>query len=276
MRGLGRRRRGEAVSAETDPEPKSQEIRLRGTVSTTAFGSLMLVTRKYLSVDHICTGAGLARQCAELETRVVSRELIRDENLPWWDFRYAAASVTACVSFLEANINELYNDACDKPHELTALSALETGNLAAQWSGYKQKNSWRLMDRFQDALVCAGRTKFDMGKKPCQPVKILTRLRHFLVHYQTESISTPQQRRKVARDIEQTLKGQHFEPNRFIAAGNPFLPDRCLGYGCAKWAVDSSLAFVDEFNDRMGLPANYERVREELALPILPKGRAQV
>ena len=90
------------------------------------FGNIVLVTRKYLSVDHICTAAGLARQCAELETRVVSRELVRDGNLPWWNFRYAGASVTACVSFLEANINELYNDACDKPSELTALSFHES------------------------------------------------------------------------------------------------------------------------------------------------------
>ena len=111
-----------------------------------------------------------------------------------------------------------------------------------------------------------------MGQGLCQPVKILTMLRNFLVHYETEFISTPEKRRQRAQDLEKALQLQHFEPNRFMAAaGNPFLPDRCLGYGCAKWAVESSLAFVDEFNDRMGLRANYERVRRELALPTLPK-----
>ena len=45
-----------------------------------------------------------------------------------------------------------------------------------------------------------------------------------------------------------------------------FFPDRCLGYGCAKWAIVSARAFADEFYNRMGV-VFYKQVTD---LPELP------
>lgn len=43
-----------------------------------------------------------------------------------------------------------------------------------------------------------------------------------------------------------------------------FFPDRCLRYGCADWAVKSSVSFADKFSVRIGLPVPYDFLRSRL------------
>jgi hypothetical protein len=56
-----------------------------------------------------------------------------------------------------------------------------------------------------------------------------------------------------------------FATNPLAAKNVPFFPDKCLGHGCAEWAIVNSIIFVDEFFRRLGLPVPYEGIRDELA-----------
>jgi hypothetical protein len=59
------------------------------------------------------------------------------------------------------------------------------------------------------------------------------------------------------------LQGK-FNLNPLTGAGNPFYPDKCLGHGCAEWAVNSSIKFVDEFFEKLGSTPVFDHVREQL------------
>jgi len=41
--------------------------------------------------------------------------------------------------------------------------------------------------------------------------------------------------------------------------GNPYFPDKCLGAGCAEWAVVSAKSFADDFCSRLDIQANYQK-----------------
>ncbi len=66
-----------------------------------------------------------------------------------------------------------------------------------------------------------------------------------------------------AEKFEQLLKNR-FAENPFAPKNLPFFPDRCLGHGCAEWAVTTSLSFTDRFFKNLDLPAPYDGIKNEL------------
>jgi len=55
-----------------------------------------------------------------------------------------------------------------------------------------------------------------------------------------------------------------FVLNALTGQGNPFWPDKLLGAGCARWAQQVTMTFIDAFFSRLDLPAPYDNVRAEL------------
>jgi hypothetical protein len=43
-------------------------------------------------------------------------------------------------------------------------------------------------------------------------------------------------------------------------SNNPYRPDKCLGVGCAGWAVKAVEDFANEFFATVGVQPNYQRV----------------
>jgi hypothetical protein len=60
------------------------------------------------------------------------------------------------------------------------------------------------------------------------------------------------------------MLGGKFIANPLTGQDNPFYPDKCLGHGCAEWAVNSSVKFNDDFFSRMGLLSSYDPVCDKL------------
>jgi hypothetical protein len=54
------------------------------------------------------------------------------------------------------------------------------------------------------------------------------------------------------------------EPSPLMTEAMPFYPYRLLGHGCAAWAADTAVAFIDQFCRTLGVPAPYEHVRSAL------------
>jgi hypothetical protein len=96
----------------------------------------------------------------------------------------------------------------------------------------------------------------DKGAAPYQDAWLLVQLRNALVHYKPEWIigAAPV---AVRHEFEKKLANK-FALNPFTGAGNPFYPDKCLGHGCAKWSLMSSIAFINEFYVRLGMSAPYD------------------
>jgi hypothetical protein len=105
-----------------------------------------------------------------------------------------------------------------------------------------------VLTKYETALLLKGAPEFDRGKEPYQDVNLVIKLRNALVHYKPMWEPMDQ-----TQGIEKLLKDK-FPPNPLQESAETYLPNRCLGYGCAKWSVRSVLAFMHEFFKRFGLP----------------------
>ena len=116
----------------------------------------------------------------------------------------------------------------------------------------------RLLDRFQLALYVLGKAPLDQGAQPYQGAELLVSLRNALVHYK------PRWSDEAETKLAKGLESKHFSLSPFTGAGNPFFPDKCLGYGCAKWGWESALSFADGFFALVGVAAPYDGIRSDL------------
>lgn len=112
----------------------------------------------------------------------------------------------------------------------------------------------------QVALKLANKPPFDKGAFPYQDVALVIELRNELVHYKPEWQAVPDPGldydifyAEAAHRFEKALQGKFdFNPmaNDFE---DPFFPDRCLSYRCARWAFRATTLFVLMFYYEMGL-----------------------
>lgn len=212
-----------------------------------------VVMRVYFSSYHLRA----AKHLSELARNAENEEGRR----PRFDIRhraYVTNSIFSAVGFLEAVINELFQDVADG-HE-SYISALGTDGKRQRselWQAARGKNQRRgTLEKYQEALGCLGINQFDKNQPPYQDAALVRDLRNKLVHYQPKSLGG-----RIKHSLDSLLSGK-FQDNKLMeGSGNPWFPDKCLGYGCAEWSVRAVSAFADEFFSRIGVVPNYQRVQ---------------
>jgi hypothetical protein len=169
---------------------------------------------------------------------------------------YVTAAVLSAVAFLEAPINEVFDDLADDHQSYVApLSEDAKRLLQGVWAGDENVERWRVLEKYRVALHCAGKTPFDRGTQPHQAAALLVRLRNRMIHARPKTRETGD-----LDKLEEALSAS-FQPNRhMVKMANPYFPDQCLGAGCAEWAVLSARNFADEFFSRLGVNPNYQTV----------------
>jgi hypothetical protein len=171
---------------------------------------------------------------------------------------YVTSTVISAVAFLEAVINELFDDVADRQRGFIDSIPPEAVRLLAGLWGKDELRSverWPILDKFGAALLCCGAAPFDRGSRAYQDVKLLISLRDNLVHARPET--------RTPGDLDKLSTGliNKFEPNRLMnGATNPYFPDHCLGAGCAIWTTKSARTFADDFFGRVKLTPNYQNV----------------
>jgi len=182
-------------------------------------------------------------------------------------------AILSSVAFLESAVNELYADAADDAY---FCADARTGEIlkaiAGMWHNEKNFDRAPVITRYQKILAIAGAEPFDPADQAFANVRELIAIRNNLMHYRREWIVIPDDeahpagtpaRAGTSERFEKILK-KKFAPNPFAGKNRPFFPDRCLGHGCAEWAVLNSVIFADAFFRRLGLPVPYEGIRDEL------------
>ena len=222
-------------------------------------------SRLYLSMQHIQSAALFARRSGQIERKYdgnFSNELLTEY---WADI---TASIFAAVSFLEATINELFADATEEYSEYPKSLNLNTKALMADmWKkGIPRTSRYRILEKFDIALTLARKPTFDVGKPPAQDVDLIVKLRNRLIHYEPEWMTNETMTSSMSateKKLDRSLRGK-FPTSPLMSKSSPFFPNRCLSYGCARWAVESSLAYSDEFYKNLGVSAPYEHIRQYL------------
>ena len=231
-------------------------------------------TRAYLSTYHLRTADHLAKHSENAESifrgdpaPIRGKPAQEIQNALFEHRGYVTGAILASVAFLEALINELFLDVIDyetaepkpappdPPTPVHQLAPAGRESMAKMWPEGIEKLS--MLRKFETALTLTGNQEFDRGAAPYQDAPLLIALRNKLVHFQPQWSG-----READRKFEQKLEGKFsLHPWFESSPGNPFFPDKCLGHGCAEWAVSTSLRFADEFCSRMGIAPNYHTFR---------------
>jgi len=225
--------------------------------------------RDCFSVRYIQSAAVLSQLAYALEKTYRDAESVPEDCL----LRHEAFSLNAILSsvaFLESTINELHADAADGAYfypdgETEAL--LRT--IGEEWKNEKNFDRAPLVTKFQKILDIAQKSPFADTDPAFFNVRNVIEMRNHLLHYKREWVvieggHTSARNEETAGEKFGTLLRIRFAPNPFADKNLPFFPYQCLGHGCAEWAVLNSLIFTDAFFRRIGLPAPYEAVRDEI------------
>lgn len=225
--------------------------------------TITVKSRHYFSLQHIQSAALFARQCYQIEKNyggIFSADLIADH----WS--YVTGALFAATSFLEATINEVFADTVDHPDgELAShLDATTKELMADMWKRDIPRTAhYQIIEKFQIALTLARKPLLDLSRSPFQDVQTLIIMRNDLIHF--EPVWTSVEAEKAHKRILSLQQEKKFALNPLItSAGNPFYPDKCLGHGCAKWAVSNSIQFAEDFFSRMGIPVLFDHIRTRL------------
>ncbi len=207
-----------------------------------------IAMRSYLSTQHLWTAEHFTRLARELEAAHTgeSRFAVRHRA-------YVLGAVGESVAFLEAFINELFQDAADGAGVADGLSPDMVRLMTEYWRITEQGKSVEVTKKYDMARVFAGHPHADAGRRPNEDVKYLVKLRNWSVHYRPRTVSE-----KDPHKLIDHVQGR-FADNAFMAGSkNTWFPDHALGAGCAGWAVDTARAFADEFVTLVGCRANYQ------------------
>ena len=175
------------------------------------------------------------------------------------------------VAFLESTINELWSDAADDAFFFAdAKSEALLRAVGEKWNNENYFDRTPLPAKYQKVLEIGNMPFFPDDDPDFSGIKDLIMIRNYLMHYRREWVTIPSEgaisvpAETHAEKFERLLQ-HRFAENPFAAKNLPFFPDRCLGHGCAQWAVATSLSFTDRFFRALSLPAPYEGIRDELA-----------
>jgi hypothetical protein len=232
---------------------EESEIRFRDCFSVRYIESAALLCQLAFAIEQECREA---RECpAALQLR---HEV------------FILNSVLSSVAFLESAINELYADAADDAYfyadekQEALLKSIGEG-----WRNEKNFDRAPLLNKYQKILLIAGKYEFDEGDQAFANLRILIEIRNHLMHYKREWVvvrdgRTPDTREETTTEKFEKILRKKFAMNPFARKNQPFFPVKCLGHGCAEWAIINSLIFTNEFFRRLELPAPYEGIRDEL------------
>jgi hypothetical protein len=235
-------------------EPPVQPV---GAAFSVAVGLQASVSiRNYMASQHLWNARREAWLCRKREDTLLSQQSLDRPHRS-----HAITAVLSAVAFLEAIVNEVWQDAADsKPGEHTAYTdGIPNAALATMrelWNG--KENAERMLSplsKFQVALVCAGHQRMAIGAEPYQSVDVLIDLRNGLVHFKPHWWHDDG--RGEAKFVA-ALRGKLAGHENKQPIGEPWFPNKVLGAGCADWACSSVIAFARDWHGRMGLTFDFD------------------
>lgn len=217
--------------------PTFATANIQGSVSVT----VQVQMKVNLAVQHMLAAARFSREVSQLE------QLHREEEFgPFWEtiFHFATACVLASVASLEAYANELFSD------RETLFPDYPPDLLHNLWETYEQKP---ILEKFEFALLLLRKSAFDRGARPYQDVKVLIDLRNALTHFKPEWMNEADEHARMSRKLDSKIEG-----SVFLQASERLFPRRWASHSGTKWAVQSALAFAEQFEANAVLPRKYK------------------
>lgn len=174
---------------------------------------------------------------------------------------YVVSSIVSSVSFIEAAINEIIGAILHPEYSFPGYNrAINESKLNV--NVIKRMNSeldismsdWRYILKYQSLLVYSGAKTFKTGTEPLQSVKIVRKIRNYLIHYKPEMVKWNEfgKQTHIEHKIGSAVQDK-FELNPLVDETAVFFPIRCLSSGCANWCIDTNVEFLKKFYSRLDI-----------------------
>lgn len=214
--------------------------------------SFTVMSREYLSADHLFTALHNSAMCAKRENELMGKRTVDPCHRS-----YAMAAVLSAVSFLESLVNEVFEDVRDKLKlDDTRVKGIRRPGRRAMTAFWEatDRGQYRLLDKFDMALLLNSKESFNKGEQPYQDAKLLVDLRNALVHFRPEwhEHGTPG---KLETRLAMRMKPSGLIPADYAA---PWVPVKVLGASCAEWSVQTVQNFADQWTTRLAIARTYE------------------
>lgn len=212
-----------------------------------------LHSSKHLRCADVC-----ARNCRVIENNI--KDGVTDENKEFYydDQALATGAVITSVAFLEATINEFFSDCENNSENIKPIGENKIELLKQQWKkDIKCKRNDRYSLIFCKYITAYSIIKgkgFEKDSELSRNLVDLIKLRNALVHFKPKWQATepiPDDPYKLNH-----LKGKFAENIFTKESGDAFFPKKCLGAGCAEWAINTSKNFVEKFFTDISLQIN--------------------
>ncbi len=214
------------------------------------FGTFTFLFRSYFSIHHLWAAEHFSRLARGIENKHEGRPHFYIEHRV-----YVVNSLLSATAFLEAAINELFQDAHDR--HLAYIEHLDeevVSDLADFWNKTDFGYGNATLQKYEVALSIGKKDPFVKGKNPYQDANLVIKIRNFLTHYKPKNVGGDE-----IHDLQKSIIGKFPETKTMSGSGNPYFPDKALGYGCTEWALRSVRSFADSFFDKMQIVPNYQR-----------------
>lgn len=225
-------------------------------------GGASFKIKSNLSIPHGQAALIFAKDAQKIEEAVGSNRA-NDEQLHRHN-AYVIGCVMSSVAFLESLINEFFVDVKDSTRA-KYLKNLKQDRCEriAQLSEIEGVDRFNVLEKYQIVLGALDADKLSKGSNPFQDANLLIKLRNALVHYKPKWLPAGEELDE-EKYMKKYLSGK-FAINPLVGDRNTFWPYKCLSAGCAKWAVESSVSFTDNFFQIIGLAPPYDMSREFIA-----------
>lgn len=216
------------------------KMQARATLSAT------LLLQHHFARQHFRAARFFADSAASLETEISAVNEKDDARKPQHR-AFVVGAIVSAVMGLEACVNEVYLDACDKSQKnLSGLDDVAMSLLSEWWPELERRPT---LLKYQHALLLLRKPALSKGEDPYQDADHLIHLRNALTHYKPEWDDSLD----VHASLETRLTGR-FALNPLGTEASLWFPHRCLGASCANWAVDAAEEFVRTFCTHLGIP----------------------
>lgn len=175
-------------------------------------------------------------------------------------------AIIVAVAGVEGMINEILAGSADRfsrGNSMRNVDAKAYTRWARLWSDGAFDRGLNALEKCELALSVADLPPLRSDRQPLEDMKALIALRNELVHsepkFRPHGTDLPQKERD---SLERKLTGK-FKLNELVPKHEPFIWQRCLGVGCAKWSVETVSAFENEFFGALGI-AIHSEIRWEL------------
>jgi len=193
-------------------------------------------SRTNLAVHHLMAAADSARRVAALETAHAGQPFGEFFNEIMWN---VCGSVLFAVAAVEADVNEIFIDAC------VNFPSQDSDVINEVWRLLEMKT---IIEKYDTALFLKTKRHLKKGDSIYQDADSLIRMRNLLVHFKPE---WSHEKREHAK-IERRLTGK-FKLSPFLSQDAEFFPKRCMSHGCADWAVRTAFEFRQAFSIEAGI-----------------------